>query len=126
MRECIKRLADLDGFIWWIDQDKRLHYGPEGMETAPFELSSEPDLETTFPCFDFDYSVDAEQYENRITVRGGYFTGSDTETELPGNGQTTELALPWKAHAPVGQTGIQVWRNTGSDATPVWTAQTRG
>lgn len=123
----VKILADKCGFDWYVDYDKNLHFfHQEAAEVAPFGLSDSPDNSTTYPYEMTKYEKDGLNVINRVTVRGGNYLSDDTDFEGPGNGYTTEFALPYKLHPPDGESQILVYKNTGSDGTPNWVAMVVG
>ena len=126
LRELVNYLANLCGFDWYVDYNKKLHFFAKETNVAPFGLSDSPDNSATYPFLMRSYTKDATRIINLVLVRGGTRLSDDTDFELPGDGQTKELWLPYKMFAPDGETNILVWKNTGSDASPTWTAQTVG
>lgn len=124
--ECIQDLAGLAKADFYVDYNKALHYfeSSTGAATAPFALSDSPDLTASMPFADFVVNLDGAGVVNRVEVLGGNYRSDDTEFQLPGNGADARIILPFKLHAPDGETSIKVWRNDGTDATPIWTALT--
>lgn len=122
--ECIQDLAGLAKADFYVDYNKALHYfeTSTGATTAPFALSDSPDLTTSMPFADFVVNLDGAGVVNRVEVLGGNYRSDDTEFQLPGNGADARIILPFKLHAPDGETSIKVWRNDGTDASPTWTA----
>lgn len=124
--EAVAQLAEMSGFDWYVDYDKNLHYFHPVTNTAPFHLSDTPNFISHFPYSDLDYNKEAIKLVNRILIVGGTYLSDNSEFELANNGQATVLLLPYRLHKPTDATAVQVWRNTGSDTTPVWTPQTVG
>jgi len=126
LREMLDTLSKESGLDWYVDYEKKLHYFTKETNLAPFDLSDSPDMSTSYPYSNFELVRRASQLANLVTVEGGYYRSDDTDFELAGNGQTKELLLPYKLHAPSGQSGILVYRNDGDDTTPSWTQLTVG
>ncbi|MDD4984195.1 MAG: hypothetical protein PHQ43_00200 [Dehalococcoidales bacterium] len=124
----IDTLADAHGKEWYVDDDKLLHYHDPEESYAPYSLSSSPDNATSFPYYDLRYSKDATGIANRITVVGGNYKTDDITEIYPSNGTQTKFKLHnERVQAPsTNPTRIVVEKNTGSDGSPSWTAQTVG
>jgi len=126
LREAVDTLSRESGLDWYVDYNKNLHYFTEETNLASFGLSDAPDNSSTYPYSHLKYQRDATQIINRVTVIGGYYLSDDTDFELPGNGQTTEINLPYVFEPPDGYDTIRVYHNTGDDATPTWAEDSVG
>lgn len=126
LRDAIERIASISGYDWYVDADKMFHYFAKETNLAPFGLSTSPNGSTTRPFSMQSYLRDSSQLVNRVTVQGGSYFSGDTTFYLAGNAENTELHLPYKMHAPSSASALQIWRNDGSDAVPVWTVLTVG
>jgi len=130
-RQVLERLAEISGADWYVDygpagaQKAYLHYFKTEENPAPFELSDAPDLVTSFPYSDLLPDKRAVS-ANLIEVVGGDYLSNDQTFYLTNDGDKDKLLLPIRCNAPTGQSGIQVWRNDGSDEVPSWTALTVG
>jgi hypothetical protein len=62
---------------------------------------------------------------NTVVVTGG-FVYEDVDYEYPSNNQLTHFDLEESVFAADGATYPIVYKNTGTDGTPIWTAQTVG
>jgi hypothetical protein len=124
LSDVIKMLASDAGADWYIDPDKKLHFFLNEEQVAPYTLSDDPDLVNSFPLSNLVITSDGKGVINRVEVVGGFYRSPDTEFILPGTGEDTRVIMPFKMHKPDGQSGIQVWRNDGTEGTPVWTALT--
>jgi len=122
LADAIDRLAELNGFEWYVDYFKFLHFFAEDTNAAAFGLSTSPDNVTTFPFRLTRYDKDASALVNKVTVSGGVYYSADTYLYRPGDGSSTEIWVPYKLHAPSGETAIKVWKWNGSS----WVAQTVG
>jgi hypothetical protein len=63
--ETIDQLAEICGFIWYIDFDKTLHFKSRTSETAPFNISD------TAKIVNIQLKNDRSRYRNRQFIRGG-------------------------------------------------------
>jgi len=123
----VKWLADYNGFSWYIDYWENLRFFADQTEEAPFSIDRDnPDGVNSFGANITRYRKNGNRIVNRVLVRGGSYRSSDTEYERSGDGNTTDFALPYPMHAPEGETALLVYKNTGTDEAPVWTAQTVG
>lgn len=117
-------LAEAAGATWYVDAYKNLHYFASEEARAPYGLSDTPDWEATYPAENLVVDAEGAGVINRVEVVGGSYLSEDATFYLPGTGEDTRVSLPFRLHAPSGQTAIQVWRNDGTQAVPVWTALT--
>lgn len=123
LRQAFNKLAHNSGMDWRLDYSKYLHYFTPETNLAPFGISDDPDLSTTYPCYGLEYTRDATQLINRQIVQGGFYRTADTDFELPANNQTTEFLLPYHLHEVDGETDILVYVNDNTDEAPNWVAQ---
>lgn len=65
-------LAEICGFVWYIDYDKTLHFKARTAELAGFNLTN------TSPILNIDVREDRSRYRNRQYIRGG-----TTPTDIP-------------------------------------------
>lgn len=122
LKDALDYICKITGASWYVDYDKRLHYFGLEVITASFGFSQTPDLVTTFPFYNFQKTDNGNKTYNVIEIVGGFYLSVDETVYLAGNGASNRIILPFKYHAPVGDTKIQVWRNDGTQASPVWTA----
>ncbi len=118
---CIQEICKLTDYDFYIDPDKNLHYFNKETNLAPFTLSTQPDWSASVPYRLETHHTDGSEIVNRVTVEGGTYLSNDEYFYLAGNGEQTEFNLTRGLHAPMSETGVQIWRNDGSDAVPVWT-----
>lgn len=84
--DAVKMLADVDGYLWWVDASKNLHYtAPGSAAAAPFDVgdAENSDYSAVYPYLDGSLTVDYDDREirNRVIVHGGtYASGQTTET----------------------------------------------
>lgn len=126
LRQTIDRLAKECGFDWYVDYSKNLHFFPIEQHLAPFGISDSPDGSATYAAERLRYTKESMTIINRVVVVGGDYLSDDATFYLPNNNVTTELLMPYKMRAPVGQSAIQVWHNDGNDGAPDWAADVVG
>ncbi len=137
LRQLLSTISEITGFIWDVDKFKKVVYRPEGDERSSFDLSDDPDDVTTFPYRDIARVKEIGQF-NAVEVRGGRKLTEVTDT-YSGDGTRTKFNLRVDGivsgrdyhliiQGPTGSTlGFPtIERNTGTDGTPTWTAQTVG
>lgn len=122
LRQAIDMLSTDSGLDWYVDYNKNLRYFTKETFLAPFDISNDPDEVTTYPCSRLKYTRNATKIINRVIVIGGHYLSNDTNFELPGDAQTTELLMPYKMHAADGESELLVYKNDGDDGEPEWTS----
>lgn len=93
--QCIKRLADLLKFEWYVDQDKDIHFFSKFTNTAPYDLE---DDSGNYVYQTLKRTIDGTQIANQVKVRGGDGTESSIFTDVitvKGNDSLT-FKLPYK------------------------------
>lgn len=122
--DVIKQLADLAGADWYVDCEKKLHFFDTENNSSPFNLSDNPDFVSDYPYNDLELNRDGSGIVNRIEVIGGNYQSEDTTFYLAGTGSENRVIIPFRLHAPDGDSSIQVWRNDGTVISPIWTQLT--
>ncbi len=127
LRRLLDMLAELTGMEWYVDYSKVLHYFTPASDVATDGFSTTPDSVTLWPMEEFTYDRDGQGIVNRVLVEGGKVESEDKTDTFPANGTDTKFKMPEQfIRAPDGETKILVYRNTGTDGAPVWTAKTVG
>jgi hypothetical protein len=126
LREILDELSESAGADWYIDYSKKVHYFLTEESFAPFNLVDvgSANYSTTYPHQKLVLDTNGTGVVNRVEVVGGNYRSEDQTIYLAGTGQDARVILPFKAHAPTGQTSIQVWRNDGTLLSPSWTSLT--
>ncbi len=89
--DVIGAVAEANGFIWYIDADKKLNFMDRTTNTAPFNLTASNVLDSPFPRL----SKGNQQYRNIQWVRGSTDTTSQTENFLgDGNQNSFTVGFP--------------------------------
>ncbi|NSW52212.1 MAG: hypothetical protein HPY85_06885 [Anaerolineae bacterium] len=122
VRDALNKLALRMNARWYVDWDKKLHWFAGNDSAAPFMISDDPDFVNSFPCVDPRIERRGGGMVNRVKVKGGSEPSDLTTHVYSGDGQQTLFVVPYAYEGPDDETGIVVEVNSGSDASPVWTA----
>jgi hypothetical protein len=121
LKTIMEYICSVSGASYTVDFDKNLHYFNTEITVSGFGFSDNPNLTTTFPYYGFSKTDNGNGNYNVVEIVGGTYLSANTPPiYLSGNGVQTQINLPFKFHAPTGYDTLQLWINTGSDATPVW------
>lgn len=92
--QCLKRLADMVKFDWYVDPDKDIHFFSKYTNTAPFNLT---DTSGNYIINSLERKIDGSQIANQIKVRGGEYEASTYQDIITVNGNTqATFKLPYK------------------------------
>jgi hypothetical protein len=75
---CLKRLAAIVNYDWYVDEVKDVHFFPKYANSAPFDLT---DTNGNHIYKNLRRNSDGSQVANRIKVRGGMYNG-ETYTDI--------------------------------------------
>ena len=133
LRECVTTIANYSGWNYFVGYSKSLHYYLKTTTAAPFDLSSSPNNTTTLGYRNLKWKRDGTSIRNFYLIFGTNLFSSTQTYYLPSNGVKTTLTLGITdlnanviLQPPAGSSNILVWKNTGTDGSPVWTALTVG
>jgi hypothetical protein len=107
LTECIRRLASIMDYEWYIDSEKNIHYFQRFSRIAPFNIT---DTSGKHIYKSVKRNIDATQIANRIRVRGGMADEENITTDyitVQGN-DTKSFVLPYK------YSGLQIWVDSGA------------
>jgi len=126
LRSVMDTLANWAGFVWGVTPLQVVYYRAweNGLNTQ--SLSDAPDDVTSFPYYTFRHFRNFTEMVNAVYIYGGYHTVEDQTRNYKANGTETSFVTPENWRAPDDQDIITVEKNTGTDPSPVWTAQTVG
>lgn len=133
LRQLMDTLTEITGFMWDVDPFKNLIYRAEDAKSAAFDLSDDPDNVNSFPYYNFSRDRELGAY-NAIEVRGALKMSDDVTVTFDGDGSRKVWHL-WQKEGdtaesitqpPEGKDRVVIEKNTGTDGSPVWTAQTVG
>lgn len=92
--QCIKRLADIIRYDWYVDENKDVHFFAKFTNTAPFNLT---DTSGNYVNETLQRKIDGTQLVNVVKVRGGQYDGSTYTDIITVNGNnSTSFNLPYK------------------------------
>jgi len=68
MSKCLDDLAEIAGYHWYVDPDKKVYFFAEGSITSPFDIT-----DTNGKCLTQSLGIeeDYEQIKNRVNITGG-------------------------------------------------------
>lgn len=91
---CLKRLADIVNYDWYIDEEKDVHFFQKYANTAPFNLT---DTDGNHIYKTLRRNSDGSQVANRIKVRGGEYNGSTYNDSITVSGNDSKaFTLPYR------------------------------
>lgn len=129
LRSILDTISEITGAVWYVDPFKFLHYHKKAANSLGFGFSDTPDNSTTFPFYNFRAFKQLGEW-NVVELQGGKDVSDDISNEVySGDGSTTIFITGEQSgtnpidRAPTTGTIIEIDRNTGTDGTPVWTAQ---
>lgn len=91
---CIKRLADVVNYDWYVDEDKDVHFFPKYANTAPFNLT---DTNGNYIYKTLRRLSDGSEVVNRVKVRGGEYNGATyTDIITVSGNDSKSFKLPYR------------------------------
>lgn len=91
---CLKRLADILNYDWYIDPDKDIHFFAKFSELAPYDLQ---DDSGNYIYKTLKRKIDGTQIANTVYVRGGEYNADTYTDEITVSGSDTKsFLLPYK------------------------------
>ena len=94
--QCIKKLAAIVQYDWYIDEDKSVHFFPLAENPAPYNLT---DTSGNYVYKSLKRKVNGSQLVNVVKVRGGTYEGSSYTDYITVKGDDTKsFQLPYKFH----------------------------
>lgn len=97
-RECIRDIARLSGYDWYVDYDGDIHFFARETNTAPYILD---ETVSSGRYVGLTIAVDKSQLRNRVYVRGGYYLSSLYTQEIVADGEQLEFLLAYESQAPI-------------------------
>mgnify|MGYP001491150436 CR=1 FL=1 len=101
LKDLLDKISNQTVAAYWVDPYKMLHYTPALAVSAPFALSSNPDLVSTFPFHGFQYETDSTLSISSIVVQGGEQISAPQSQSFSGTGSQTAFTL--NSGAPIVQ-----------------------
>lgn len=91
---CLKRLANLVKYEWYVDQDKFIYFFPRFSQSAPFNLT---DVSGNYVYKSLQRKIDGGQIVNKVVVRGGlYDADAQTDIQTVKGNETKSFKLPYQ------------------------------
>ncbi len=98
LREVLNGLADLSGYMFYLDAYYRLAYNPSYYAAAPWSLTDgTADNVLTFNYYEYQRETDGTQRKRRIKIIGGKFKATQTDS-FSGNGTTKQFSLTYSPY----------------------------
>lgn len=91
--ECLRQLAELVNYDWYIDYFMDIYFKSPIAETAPFDIE---DDNGTYDNKSLVIRLDNSQMRNSIVVRGGEYAGAEFTASIRMDGKQTTVTLPYK------------------------------
>lgn len=133
LREALQTITSYTGRNYYVDYDLKLHYYYKMNEPASFSLSSSADGVSSLSYRSLKWQRDGTSIRNLYMAFGANLFSSLQTYILPNSGGSTAITLGVTAlgrnvilAAPAGEDFIKVYKNTGTDLSPVWTQLTVG
>lgn len=101
--DVVRNLAAANGFIFWVEPDKTVHFGEPAMLEADFAIDSEWEYYQSL-----NVQVNVDNYRNKVVVDG--FAVTDTQTEIfsgDGGRRTFGVAFPMWEKPTVRVNGVE-------------------
>lgn len=94
LSSCLKRLADIVNYEWYVDEDKDVNFFPRHTNTAPFDVT---DTNGNSIYKSLKRTSDGSEVVNRVKVRGGEYEGPTYTDRFTVNGDDTKsFKLPYR------------------------------
>lgn len=91
--ECIKKLAEIVGYDWYVDYFKDIYFKSPTATTAPIDIT---DTSGTYDNESLVIRQDSSQVRNSIIVRGGEYLGTSFTASVRADGKQVTFNLPYK------------------------------
>lgn len=96
--ECIEELAELSGYDWYVDVERNVHFFVSTTTAAPFSLT---ETSASGEFSNLSISVNKEELQNTVTVRGGFEFSSLFTQEEVADGIQDSFPLRYAPFAPI-------------------------
>ena len=92
--QCIKRLADVLRYDWYLDENKDVHFFSKFTNSAPYDLT---DTSGNYVNQSLERQIDGTQLANTVKVRGGEYDGATYTDKITVKGSNTKsFLLPYR------------------------------
>lgn len=96
--DCLRELARLSGFDWYVDYEMDIHFFARETNTAPYVLD---ETAASGRYVGLSITVDKSQLRNRVYVRGGYYLSNLYTQEKVADGEQLEFLIAYTPQAPI-------------------------
>ena len=93
LSECIKQLADLVGYDWYVDYNRDIYFASPASAPAPVDILDNNGSHTDGSLIIRD---DNSQLRTSIIVRGGEYLGTEFTASALADGKDVTFKLPYK------------------------------
>ena len=93
LSQCLRRLADIVRYDWYIDEDKDVHFFDKFANSAPYGLT---DTAGNHVFTTLKRTEDGSQLVNRVRVRGGLYDGTLYTDIITASGTPMSFNLPYQ------------------------------
>lgn len=97
--QCIKELATLTGYSWYVDSVKDIHFFSKETNIAPYSIDDDVDVSGNFKKF--SVTRDKSQYRNSIILQGGFYLSQYDVDIRVADGQATAFTLNYEPFGTV-------------------------
>jgi hypothetical protein len=92
--QCLKQLADMLRYDWYVDPDKDIHFFSKYTNAAPYNLT---DTSGNYLVDSFERDLDGTQIANQVIVRGGLYDGATYSDSITVSGDDSKtFILPYQ------------------------------
>lgn len=92
--QCLKRLAEIIRYDWYVDEEKDIHFFAKETNLAPYNLT---DTDGNYLYQSLTRTLDGSQVVNRVKVRGGEYNGASfTDTLTVVGNDSKSFKLPYR------------------------------
>ena len=130
LRAMMDALAEITGYIWYVDWTKKLVYQSSSASVSAYSLTDAPSIATDLRYQKLMRSEDYIGFVTKISITGGIVLSAAKYVgngQLGSNGVDTVVTSGDIATGPSDTQNLpDVDINTGSDGSPIWSAQTVG
>jgi hypothetical protein len=89
--QCLRRLADIVKYEWYVDEEKDINFFPKFTKTSPFNMT-----DGNYITKSYSRGADGSQIVNRVKVRGALYEGLLFTDKITVKGsQTKSFKLPY-------------------------------
>lgn len=127
LRDMMDALANITGYIWYVDWTKKLVYQSPFTSFSSYTLTDAPSAVSDLRYRNLARTKDYLGMVTKVKIRGGVSVGASHTVPYAGDGTNKNFPTPGISTGPSDSQGLpDVERNDGSDGSPNWTVLTVG